>query len=120
MRRLLIVDDEPKICDCLKEFFSAKGFAVHVAFTGTDAIEHLMEQPVDVMLLDIRLPDMSGLEVLKRAKELAPEAKVIMVTALDKEEPKIDAKVYGAVSYVTKPFDLSDPTWDHVLSDTSP
>jgi DNA-binding response OmpR family regulator len=117
MRRLLIVDDEPKVCDYLKAFFSAKGLAVEVAFTGADAIERLMEHPVEAILLDICLPDMSGLEVLKRAKELSPEATIIMVTALDQEESKIDAKVYGATSYVTKPFDLSDPAWDLLLTD---
>lgn len=118
MRRMLIVDDEPKICECLGQFFRTKGFAVQAVCTGADALEWLIRQPADVILLDIRLPDMSGIEILKRAKELCPEAKVIMVTALDEEESQIDAKVYGACGYVTKPFDFSDPAWLHVLEGT--
>jgi len=117
MRRMLIVDDESKICECLSNFFSTRGFQVHAALTGTEAIEWLMNQRADVILLDIRLPDMPGIEVLKRAKELYPEVKVIMVTALDKEDPEIEAKAYGACGYVTKPFDFSDLTWAPVFAD---
>ena len=115
MRRMLVVDDEPKICDCLGTFFREKGFAVACTPTGAEAIEWLMEHPVDIILLDVRLPDMRGIEVLKRAKELVPDAKVIMVTALDKEEPQIDAMTYGACAYITKPFDLSELTWAEAL-----
>jgi DNA-binding response OmpR family regulator len=115
-KRLLIVDDEPKICDCLSDYFSAKGVAVRCAYTGEEAIERLMAEPTDVILLDIILPDMSGIEVLKRARELYPEIRVIMVSALDKTESKIDAKTYGACQYVTKPFELSDPAWDDILA----
>lgn len=111
---MLVVDDEPKICDCLKAYFAAKGFTVECASTGTEAIEWLMDHPVDVVLLDIRLPDMLGIEVLKRAKDLQPDAKVVMVTALDDEERAIEAKVYGACGYVTKPFDFFDLTWQAV------
>ena len=115
MRQMLIVDDEPKLCECLGSFFKDKGFVVEYAHTGSDAIEWLMKQPTDVILLDVRLPDMLGIDVLKRAKELYPDAKVIMVSALDKEESQIDAKVYGACGYITKPFDFSDITWAPVL-----
>jgi DNA-binding response OmpR family regulator len=115
---MLIVDDEPKICDCLSRFFSARGFAVRCAFTGSEAIEGLMHEAADVILLDVRLPDMLGIEVLKRAKDLYPDAKVIMVTALDSEEPRVEAKAYGACGYVTKPFDFSELTWAPLLADT--
>lgn len=115
--RMLVVDDEPKICECLKSFFTLRGCVVETALSGQEAIEWLMEHPADVILLDIRLPDMAGTEVLRRAKELCPEAKVVMVTALDQDERRIEAQVYGAGGYVTKPFDLSDATWDSILSD---
>ncbi len=115
MPRMLVVDDETKICDILKAHFSAKGFTVTCAYTGEEALESLMDAPVDVVLLDIRLPDMSGIDVLKRAKELCPDAKIIMVTAVDQEEPQTDAKIYGACGYVTKPFDFSDATWAQLL-----
>ncbi|MBI3087935.1 MAG: response regulator [Candidatus Omnitrophica bacterium] len=120
MPRMLVVDDEPKICDCLKAHFAAKGFSVACASSGTEAIDWLMDHPADVVLLDIRLPDMLGIEVLKRAKDLRPEAKVVMVTALDDEERAIEAKVYGACGYVTKPFDFSDLTWQAVFEPSFP
>ena len=116
MPRMLVVDDETRICEILKTHFSAKGFTVICAYTGQEALESLMDEPVDVVLLDIRLPDMSGIDVLKRAKELCPDAKVIMVTAVDQEELQTDAKIYGACGYVTKPFDFSDATWDQLLT----
>lgn len=120
MRRMLIVDDEPKICECLQQFFSQKGFAVVYVCTGTEAIEWLMDQAADVILLDVRLPDMKGTEVLRRARELYPEIKAVMVTAMDNEEPRVDAKVYGACAYITKPFDFSETTWSPVFADFPP
>jgi len=116
---MLIVDDEPDICDCLGHFFQAKGFAVSCAFTGEDAIEWLMQQPADILLLDIRLPGVWGIEVLKQAKQLYPDIKVVMVTALDADERRIEARAYGACGYVTKPFDFSDRTWAPVFTDPS-
>ena len=116
MPRMLIVDDERDICECLQEFFSMKGFAVVSAFSGEEALTKLKEGTADVILLDILLPGLSGLEVLKRAKEIAPRAKVIMVTALDQVDLREEARKYGAVAYVTKPFDFSQTTWSAVLA----
>lgn len=117
IKRLLIVDDEPKICEYLERYFRGLGVAVRTAYGGEEAITILMdEQPApDTVLLDVHLPDMGGLQVLRRIKELHPEMKVIMVTAEDDEIPRLEAKVYGASGYITKPFDLSDATWAPVL-----
>jgi len=121
MPRMLIVDDEPKICECLQAHFAARGMTVQTALNGQDALEILMnDAPQDFLLLDIRLPDMKGIEVLKRAKELCPDAKVFMVTALDDEGPRMEAKAYGAHGYITKPFDLSEATWAPVLFEDAP
>ena len=117
IKRMLIVDDEPKICDCLARYFRGKGVDVQLAETGHEAIRILMEEPPapDTVLLDIHLPDIKGLQVLRRIKELHPDVRVIMVTAEDEEEPRIEAKCYGAAGYITKPFDLSEATWAPVL-----
>lgn len=115
MRRMLIVDDEPKLCACLAQFFSARGLAVRFAMSGEEALERLMDEPADVILLDMRLPDLPGTEVLKRARELCPQAKIIMVTAVDGDEPQLDAEAYGACGYILKPFDFSDRTWAEVF-----
>ena len=114
-KQILVVDDEPKVCDCLAKFFTSKGFAVISRFSGTEAIEWLMEQPADIIIIDVLLPDMLGTEVLKRTKEMWPEAKVIMMTALTDDEPVVDAKVYGAAGFIHKPFDLSELTWAAVF-----
>ena len=115
MREMLIVEDERDISDCLQQFFTAKGFAVASAFSAEEALERLKASAPDVILLDILLPGLSGLELLKRAKALHPMARVIMVTALDREELRLEAHQYGAAGYVTKPFDFSDTTWSAAL-----
>jgi DNA-binding response OmpR family regulator len=115
MAHMLIVDDEVKLCDCLRAYFTLKGLTVSVVYEGAKAIDRLERESPDIILLDVRLPDISGLEVLKRAKELCPKAKVIMVTALDQPETREEAAMYGAVGYITKPFDLNDPTWSLVF-----
>ena len=115
-RRMLIVEDERDIADCLQQFFGMRGFTVISAFSGEQALEELQHGTADVILLDILLPGLSGIEVLKRAKELHPRAQIVMVTALDQEELRLQAHRYGASGYVTKPFDFSPETWQVVFS----
>ena len=117
MRRMLIVDDERDICDCLQQFFSARGFSVATAFSGEEALMRLTQGGADVVLLDILLPGLSGMEVLRRLKELNPRIRVVMVTGLDQTQLRAEAYRYGAAAYVTKPFDFSDATWSAVLAD---
>ena len=116
MPRMLIIDDEPDICECLNDFFSAKGFAVRCVFSGKDALVTLLEEQPDIVLLDLRLPDIWGLELLKRVKRLYPATKVVVVSSVDQREPKLQAKTYGACAYITKPFDFSEATWAPLFS----
>ena len=115
-RAMLIVDDEPDICDCLSSFFSERGFAVQVAYTGHEALERLLDAPPDVVLLDVRLPDVMGLDVLRQAKALCPCAMVVMVTSVTDFACRQDALAAGASAYILKPFDFSESTWAPVLS----
>ena len=117
MQRILIVDDEPKVCECLNRFFAAQGFSSSCAQTGEDAILQLMQETPDLVLLDIKLPGISGFDVLKRAKDLCPEARVIMVSAMCDEQSEETARAYGASGYITKPFDFSPQTWSMIFSD---
>ena len=113
MRRMLIVEDEPDISSCLQDYFSSRGFSVSIAFSGEQALDcliHACSEP-EVVLLDVILPGISGLEVLKRVKDLYPEARVIMVSGLTDPEVREEARSYGASDYVAKPFDFSDRTW---------
>jgi DNA-binding response OmpR family regulator len=115
MKQMLIVEDERDICECLREFFTDRGFSVISVFSGEEAIARLGETSPDVILLDILLPGVSGIEVLKQAKQLHPSARVVMVTALDREDLRLQARSYGACGYVTKPFDFSPATWSAIL-----
>jgi two-component system response regulator (stage 0 sporulation protein F) len=89
---------------------------VSAAFSGEEALDQLSAGGADVILLDILLPGLSGIEVLKHAKALHPEARVIMVTGLDQDELRAQTRHYGAAAYITKPFDFSDETWSSVLA----
>ncbi len=117
MRRMLIVDDESDICELLKDFFSSRGFSVSSAFSGEEALDMLSNASADVILLDILLPGLSGIEVLKYAKELNPKARIIMVTSIDHQDIRNTARQNGAAAYVTKPFDFSEKTWSAVFDD---
>jgi len=117
MQRMLIVDDERDICELLEEFFKTKGFSVLSAFSGEEALDQLGQNPPDVILLDILLPGISGLEVLRRIKERHPHTRVIMVTSLDRVELKTEALEHGAADFVLKPFDFSLTTWAAALPD---
>ena len=111
MRRMLIVEDERDICECLQQFFESRGFSVISTFSVEEALKRLQEEPADVVLLDILLPGLSGIEVLRRIKDQYPRVRVIMVTALDQDDLRFQAHRYGAAAYVTKPFDFSPETW---------
>lgn len=111
MRQVLIVEDERDICECLQDFFQAKGFAVQCVFSGEEALERLERGSADVILLDILLPGVSGLEVLMRARTLHPKARIIMVTALDETDLRLKAHRYGADAYITKPFNFYESSW---------
>ena len=118
MRRMLIVEDERDLSDCLKEFFTMKGFSVESVFSGEEAVERLKQQAIDVVLLDVMLPGVSGLEVLRRIKAIRPEARVVIMTGIDQQDIREEAQHCGACGYITKPFDFSDATWFPVFSDT--
>lgn len=115
MPRMLIVDDELDICDVLQAFFTSKGFSVSSAFSGEEALDQLQDSPADIVLLDINLPGLSGLETLRVAKRRFPDVNVVMITSHDEKTLRDEAKFYGAKDYITKPFDFTDQTWSSVL-----
>ena len=108
---MLIVEDERDIAECLQDYFSTRGFIVTSAFSGEEAVEKLTTAPADVILLDLLLPGISGLEVLRHAKKRYPGARVLIVTGQDRTEFRAEARLYGACAYITKPFDFSETTW---------
>ena len=103
--RILVVDDEFVVRDSLKEWLTDEGFQVHMAESGTEALETLAKEAFHLMLLDIKMPGMGGVEVLKRSKELQPELPVVMMTAYATVETAVEAMKTGALDYLMKPFD---------------
>jgi DNA-binding response OmpR family regulator len=106
MTRLLVVDDEPEICEFLKTFFEERDFKVQVANSGEAALERLEKFKPHVVLLDIKMGLVDGLAVLRKVKEKDPRTKVIMVTAIETKDKIEEAMRLGADNYITKPLSL--------------
>lgn len=101
--RILIVDDEPRYIKLLRYNLESVGYQVAVAEDGEGALLSVASQPPDLVILDIRLPDMDGFEVCRRLREFS-SVPVIMLTAKGEEQDKIRGLQLGADDYVTKPF----------------
>ena len=102
--RLLLVEDDRQLCTALQKELSASGFAVDVVHNGVDA-EHMgNEESYDVVILDIGLPQRSGLEVLKNWRDQGNKLPVIMLTARDSWHERVDGFKAGADDYLGKPF----------------
>ena len=106
--KILVVDDEHLIRWSLEQSLRKQGYEVQTAASGEEALRQLQEETPDLMLLDIQLPGMDGLEVLSRAKEFDEELIVIMVTALGVLETAVKAMRMGAHDYINKPFNLDE------------
>ena len=104
----MIVDDEPVVRRALQVGLSGMGYAVEESGTGDDAIIFLRRSAVDLVLLDINMPGMSGVETCRRIRALLPRAGIVMITVRDSEDSKIEALEAGADDYVTKPFHLRE------------
>jgi len=106
MKKLLVVDDEQEICDFLKTFFEERDYEVDTASSGFQALEQVKAVRPHVVLLDVHMPGMDGMKVLKEIKERYPKVKVIMVTAIETQEKIEEAMRLGADNYITKPLSL--------------
>lgn len=105
--KILVVDDEVDICNATKNFLTRKGYDVFTALTKDEAMEIIKEKRPTIILLDIRLKEASGIDILKETKSIDKNVKVIMVTALDDDENMKQAKAWGADDYIAKPFTTS-------------
>ena len=107
MPRILIIDDEKAIRHTLKEILEFEDYQVDQAEDGPAGLDLLIQQKYDVVLCDIKMPKMDGLEVLERARTLAPDATFIMVSAHGNIETAVDATKKGAFDFISKPLDLN-------------
>ncbi|MGQ9717700.1 MAG: response regulator transcription factor [Anaerolineae bacterium] len=104
--RILIVEDEPTTLAALTRALSLKGYLADGVPTGQEALIRLNAAPYDVMILDLRLPDIHGVEVLERARQLHPDLLVIILTAYASLESAIAAVKAGTVDYLLKPYSI--------------
>ena len=106
--KILVVDDDSLMKEFLSETLTRSDFSVETASTGDEALEKIKEKEFDVILSDIRMPQMGGMELLKAAKEFCPAAKVMLMTAYGTIENAVEAMKLGAFDYITKPFSADD------------
>ncbi len=106
--RLLLVDDEVGFAEVVSKRLCKRGMRVKTAFTGSDAIKAIRKQDFDVAVLDLKMEDMDGIEVLKIFKKAYPEMAVIMLTGHGSETAAKEGLKHGAFDYLTKPCDLED------------
>jgi DNA-binding NtrC family response regulator len=105
---ILIVDDDEIMRETLSDVLKKKGYEVYAAGSGNGALAAVKKNIIDLVLLDMRLPDLDGLEVLKRIKELDTEILVIMMTAYSDVQSAVSAMKSGAYHYINKPFELDE------------
>lgn len=105
MKSVLVIDDDPLIRKTLSSYLSKKGFEALAAEDGEEGIQKYEEHIPDLVILDIRLPDVDGLEVLGRIREKDPNASIIIMTAYDDMKTTIEAIKLGAFEYLVKPLD---------------
>ncbi|MBF0474868.1 MAG: sigma-54-dependent Fis family transcriptional regulator [Deltaproteobacteria bacterium] len=114
VKGVLIIDDETSIRESLDMYLSEKGLEVEAAGTGAEGLAAYHKYHPQVIILDIRLPDISGLDILKRIMETDHNAKVIMITAYHDMETTIEAMRQGAYDYIHKPIDVDE--LDHAVT----
>jgi DNA-binding NtrC family response regulator len=106
MKKIMVVDDEETISELLQVFLENQGFQVVVAGSAERALEMLKTEKPEVVMLDILMPGLNGIQCLERIKKLSPETIVIIMSGLQDEEIAKEAITLGAYDYITKPFDL--------------
>lgn len=108
MEKILIVDDEKSLLDLLSRVFVKEGYRVETTTSAARAIEIIEKEDLDLLIADIRLPEMSGMDILKRCREIRPDVPVIMITAYGNMKQAIEALKMGALDYIIKPFDIEE------------
>lgn len=106
--KVLVVDDEPNIRDLLSASLRFQGHQVLTAANGNEAINKIVDNQPDVVLLDVMLPDISGFGVTKKIRSLGIEVPILFLTARDDTEDKVTGLTVGGDDYVTKPFSLDE------------
>jgi DNA-binding NtrC family response regulator len=118
---ILIVDDEEGLREGLSKLLEGEGYAVVASETGEEALQILQQSHIDLVLTDMRMPGMDGIELLKKIRERYGELGVIILTGYGQIESYIEAMNFGAIEYVSKPFKVNELKFivNKVLNDHS-
>ncbi len=108
MAKILIVDDEQSYRQLLSLVFEGDGHSIRTAKNGKEALELLNEDPADVVISDVRMPDMDGIALLREAREVLPDIGVVLMTAFATVDTARDAFILGADDFIQKPFDVEE------------
>lgn len=108
MPKILVVDSEKDVCEFTVRFFEERNFDVFSATNGNDALLGIKKDRPDIILLDLKAKDISGIEILKRIRKISRNTKVIVVTGVNDIEIINEAITLGAIAYLTKPIVLSE------------
>jgi len=106
--KILVIDDELFVRELLQEFLIKEGYKVYVAESGEKGINLIRATPVEIALIDLKMPGMDGISALKEIKKIAPDTIAIILTGYPTIESSIEALRSGAYDYVVKPFKLND------------
>ncbi len=106
MENILVVDDNEDMCQIISDVLSAEGYMVGMVFDGQSALNELKSKTYDLMVLDYKLFDMTGLEVLKKLKGISPPLSTIMISAYGSESVRARARELKVYDFIDKPFDV--------------
>src|SRR3972149_8511415 len=98
--RILVVDDEPKICHLIEELFKLDGYQIDISFSGVEALQMMKRYNYQLLITDLKMPGIDGLELIQKAKELNPEIRTIMVTGYITVETAVQSLRHGVDDYI--------------------
>jgi DNA-binding NtrC family response regulator len=107
-RKVLIVEDEAVVRESVRDWLTEDGYDVDVAESGEEALEKIKKEEFGVVVLDLKLPGIDGLQVFEHVKELKPKTKGVIITAYPSEETQAKARRLGLLDYLSKPFKVED------------
>ena len=107
-KTILVIDDEIEACNLIKSFLNERGYTIITAQNGHNGINSIKDKKPALVFLDMRMPDMTGIDVLMKLKEDKITAKIILMTAIDEEKEINKAKELGAIGILKKPVQLQD------------
>src|SRR5438093_8817622 len=105
-RTILVADDDASIRSLLKQLLADQGYAVLEAATGSEVVEQVKDSGPDLVIMDVRMPELDGIEALQKVKTSSPKTSVLIMTAFGSSNFAIKAMELGAFDYITKPFEL--------------